>query len=112
MVFACSGAADVGGLTDQAARKLSREKAASMCCTAAVAAGIPEILDKVRAAGRVLVLDGCGKVCAKIVMENAGFAGFSHLQLEDAGFKKGESPVNGENVNEVAVRAESLLRAE
>ena len=39
MVLACSGAADVGGVADGAARALSREKTAVMCCTAAVAAG-------------------------------------------------------------------------
>ena len=44
MTFACSGAADVGAIADQAARKLSKEKTASMCCTAAIAAEIPEIL--------------------------------------------------------------------
>ena len=44
MVFACSGAADVGAISDRAARRLAREKTASMCCTAAIGADIPDIV--------------------------------------------------------------------
>lgn len=36
LIFACSGAADVGAIADQAARKLTREKVGSMFCLAGI----------------------------------------------------------------------------
>ena len=41
MVFSCSGAADVGAISDLAARRIQRERQAFMCCTAAIAANVP-----------------------------------------------------------------------
>jgi uncharacterized metal-binding protein len=38
LVFACSGAADVGELTDRAVRQLHREGVAAMSCLASIAA--------------------------------------------------------------------------
>ena len=37
MVFACSGASNLGCMADRAARALANEETAEMCCTAAVA---------------------------------------------------------------------------
>jgi uncharacterized metal-binding protein len=35
LIFACSGAADVGAVADQAARRMTKEGAGSMFCVAA-----------------------------------------------------------------------------
>lgn len=40
LIFACSGAADLGGVSDQAARKLSAEGTGKMFCLAAIGGGI------------------------------------------------------------------------
>lgn len=98
MVFACSGASDVGGITDAAARQISREKTASMSCIAAIGAGIPDITAKVKCADQILVIDGCDKNCGKVIMEDAGIFNFKHLLLLDLGLKKGESPINEERI--------------
>ncbi|MBX7258276.1 MAG: putative zinc-binding protein [Candidatus Hydrogenedentes bacterium] len=109
MVFACSGASDVGGITDQAARKLSREKVASMSCAAAVAAGIPDILKKVQSADSVLVLDGCDHECAAVVMRKGGFEKFAHVRLKELGLEKGKSPATEENIARVTVACSDVL---
>lgn len=109
MVFACSGAADVGAIADRAARKLSVEKKASMCCTAAIAAGVPEILEKTEGASRVIVLDGCDKVCAKKIMDQAGFSDCAHLELGALGIEKGQSPPTEERVDTVVTAATEAL---
>lgn len=109
MVFACSGAADVGAITDQVARRLNNTKTASMCCTAAVAARIPEIMDKVKNATVLLALDGCPKNCVKTILNQAGFSSIKHLQLDDLGMKKGESPVTVERIEKVFNQAKLLL---
>lgn len=101
MVFSCSGAADVGAITDQAARRLSKEKTASMCCTAAVAAEIPDIMEKVYNTKHILALDGCDKECTGVILSQAGLSNVSHLQLDNLGMKKGESPVTEDRINMV-----------
>ena len=54
LVFACSGAADVGAIADQAARRLSRDGAAQMFCLAGIGGRIPGIVKTTEAAGQVL----------------------------------------------------------
>jgi uncharacterized metal-binding protein len=109
MVFACSGAADVGGITDLAARELAKEGNASMCCTAAIAAKIPEVLDKTKGAEKLLAIDGCSKECTKIVLEKEGFNMFDYLQLEDMGMEKGKSPATPDRIDTVLNAARPLL---
>lgn len=102
LLFACSGAADVGALTDQAARMLTREKAASMYCTAAVAAGVHTALERSASASKLVAIDGCSQCCARKILERAGFTDFAHVELGALGLVKGESPINEENVARVA----------
>lgn len=109
LVFACSGAADVGEIADQAARHLTKEKMASMCCSAAVAADIPEIIEKTQDADRLLALDGCPKDCVKTILQKAGFTNFKHLQLETVGLKKGESPMTESRIETVLNQSRLLL---
>jgi uncharacterized metal-binding protein len=99
LVFACSGAADVGAITDQAARKVQRSKTAYMSCSAAIGAQIPDIINTVQSAKKILVMDGCEKECGRVCFEKAGFKDFIHLQLErDMGMEKRKTPPTEENV--------------
>ncbi|MBI1387177.1 MAG: zinc-binding protein [bacterium] len=107
LVFSCSGAADVGAIADQTARRLSHEKTASMCCVAAIGAGDEEILDIARNAEKILAIDGCSKDCTKIVLDKAGFSNVKHLQLETLGMKKKESPLTEDRV-EAALKSARL----
>ena len=101
LIFACSGAADVGALSDQAARKLTREGAGKMYCLAGIGGRVSGILKTTEAAARILAIDGCPLNCAKNCLEQAGFTKFEHLQLADLGLEKGKSPVNDENIARV-----------
>ena len=104
-VFACSGAADVGDVSDRAARALVREKSASMCCTAAVAAQVTEIIKKVQSADQILAIDGCEHHCAAKVLLEGGFDEFVHVDLALLGMEKGKTPPTEENVALVAETA-------
>jgi uncharacterized metal-binding protein len=110
MVFSCSGAADVGAISDQTARRMAKENLASMCCTAAVAAEIPEILGKVREIETILVIDGCSKNCAKNILNQAGFTNINHFQLEALGMEKGKSPVTEDTVDMLYNLAKEYLK--
>jgi len=97
-VFSCSGAADVGALSDGIARRLSKDGKGKMYCMAAVGANIPEKIAPLKAALGTVTIDGCTSLCARKVMENAGFKPVSY-NLEDFGFKKGKTDVNEESIS-------------
>ena len=92
-LFSCSGAADVGALSDRIARKLSKEGKGKMYCLAAVGANIPKKIAPLKSALGAVTIDGCSSLCAKKVLENAGFKPVSY-NLEDLGFPKGKTEVN------------------
>lgn len=110
LVFSCSGAADVGAIADQAARNLARERVANMCCSAAIAAGVPEVLTKADFATDIVVIDGCDKACTKSIMEKAGFPRCGHVQVTSLGMTKGETPVCDDNILKVVNAATKLFR--
>jgi uncharacterized metal-binding protein len=109
LIFACSGAADVGHLADLAARKLTLNGDGQMFCLAGIGGRVEAILAATRAARRILVIDGCERECAQKTMALAGFSNFEHLQLADLGFQKGRCPVTAERVEIVVQRATELL---
>lgn len=113
LIFACSGAADVGEITDRAARQLTRQGVGKMYCLAGVGGRVRGIVDTTRVASSILAIDGCGLECAKKTLEQAGVESFSHVCLVDIGLKKGETKVSDENVQKVVshVNSPSVRRA-
>jgi uncharacterized metal-binding protein len=109
LVFACSGAADVGALADQAARKMSRDGTGSMFCMGGIGGRVEPILEKTRTAERILAIDGCPLNCVKAALENAGFTEFEHLLVTEQGFEKGRTEVNETNIARVAEAGAALL---
>lgn len=109
LVFACSGASDVGDVADQAARRVSRMKLASMGCLAAVANGLDFAMDPIKAAERIIVIDGCPENCAKLIMEKAGVSSFDHVLLSELGMEKGHTKVDQGNIARVYDRAAEIL---
>lgn len=108
-VFPCSGASDVGGLSDQAARQMTKDGTGKMYCLAGIGGRVDAIMANTRAAGRIVVIDGCQQECARRTMELAGFKGFQHLKLAEMGFKKGETPVTPERVRTVADQGAAMM---
>ena len=110
LIFACSGAADVGAVADQAARKLTRDGAGKMFCLAGVGGRVSGIMKATAAAEKVLAVDGCPLDCAKNCLEQAGFTRFEHLQIADLGMEKGKTEVCQESIDKVvAAGAGELL---
>ncbi len=109
LIFACSGAADVGELSDRAARKMTADGTGKMFCMAGIGGKVDFILETTRSADKVLALDGCPMDCVKRSLENAGFAEFATLRVTDCGFEKGKTDVNEDAVAEIAEKAAELL---
>jgi uncharacterized metal-binding protein len=109
LIFPCSGASDVGGLSDQAGRQMTVDGTGKMYCLAGIGGRVEGIMTNTRGAARVLVIDGCPQECARKTMELAGFKDFQHLKLAEMGFKKGETPLTPARIREVAAKGAELL---
>ena len=111
LIFACSGAADVGAIADRAARKLSQDGAGKMFCLAGVGGRVSGIMETTQAASTILAIDGCPLDCAKNCLQQAGFTRFEHVQLADLGLEKGKTPVTDECIAQVADKGKTVLQA-
>ena len=109
MIFACSGAADVGAIADQAARRLTKKGVGKMFCLAGVGGRVSGIMKTTDAADKILAIDGCPLDCVKNCLEQAGFTKFEHLQLAEIGLEKGKSPVSDAAVARAAAKGKEIL---
>ena len=110
LIFACSGAADVGEISDRAARNMSRDGAGKMFCLAGIGGRIPGIMKMTETASKILAIDGCELDCVKNCFLRADIRQFEHLRVTDLGMKKGNSPATDENIAEVADKGTQKLR--
>ncbi len=109
-VFSCSGAADAGEVTDQAARELSRQGKVKMFCLAGIGGRISGMVKSTEAADQIIAIDGCPLNCARKTLEEAGFSEFEHVELHALGLKKGESPASQEHINIVVEEAVKRIK--
>ncbi|MFZ2145622.1 MAG: putative zinc-binding protein [Sedimentisphaerales bacterium] len=109
LIFPCSGAADVGEISDRAARKLTEDGVGKMFCLAGIGGRIEQIMQKTSSASKILAIDGCGLDCVKNSLEQAGFADFQHLRVDDLGMEKGSSPATEKNINKVAAKGKEMI---
>jgi uncharacterized metal-binding protein len=110
LIFACSGAADVGAIADQAARKLTHEGKGKMFCLAGIGGRISGIMKSTESAEAILAIDGCPLNCAKSTLDQAGFSNYKHLQMAELGLEKGKTPVSEESIAKVAGKGAELLQ--
>ena len=101
LIYACSGAADVGEIADQAARRLRSKGYAKMTCLAGVGAGLSGYVESAKGADFVIAIDGCATACAKKSLERIGVNPISYI-LTDMGLEKGETPVTEKIIYEVS----------
>jgi uncharacterized metal-binding protein len=101
LIFACSGATDVGEIADRAARKITQNGTGTMFCLAGIGGRVEGIMKKTQAASDILAIDGCDLDCVKKCLEHAGFKEFQHMRVTDLGMKKGKTPATNENIEKV-----------
>ena len=99
-VLSCSGACDVGHISDLVARKLSKEGIRKMNCLAVVGAGIENSIETFRKSN-VLIIDGCPVDCGKKIADAAGINGYSYVRVTDLGLEKGKTKVTAAAVQSV-----------
>ena len=107
-VVSCSGASDLGQLSDLVARKLRDNKVRKMNCLGMVAIENQPLIEAFKSAN-VLVIDGCPVDCGRKIMEKAGVSEFHHLRLTDLGYQKGKTAVTEEVLDEIYEKAEVIF---
>lgn len=112
LIFACSGASDLGRISDMAARSLTKDGVGKMYCLAGIGGRVPDIIKNTKAAWMLVAIDGCELDCAKKTLELAGFTQVEHLRLESLGMEKGKTPVTQENIARVTSRVRDMVGVE
>lgn len=102
LIFACSGGADVGAISDLAARKMTTNGAGKMFCLAGIGGRVEGIIKTTDAATKLLAIDGCPMDCAKKCLEKAGYKNFEHIRITDLGLEKGASPATVDNIKKIS----------
>lgn len=103
VVLACSGASNVGHLSDLAARELTGRGVARMGCLAGAAARAAGTLNALQPASLIVVVDGCATQCGRRTVMEGGWQNTLFLRADELGMKRGETPVNEENLHRLAV---------
>lgn len=108
MVLACSGASDVGHITDLVARKLRSNNVRKMNCLAIVGAGIEKSIENFKKKN-ILVIDGCSVDCGKQIMDKNGFKNYQYMRVTDLGYIKGHTHVSEDVINAVFEMAKTYV---
>lgn len=110
LVFTCAGAAYSGQVANHSGVTLHREKDANLFCIAAVAAGLPEKIERAQKAAMRVAIDGCEDQCCKIILEKAGLPVDVHVIVTDQGVeKKPEKPRMAEDSAMVVAKVRQAL---
>jgi len=102
MMVACSGASNVGQLSNQAAVELTREGFGKMFCLAAVGAHLGSFVQAAKKAQHLVAIDGCPVACAKHLLQHAEVPLHAYVVLYDLGIEKtGNTVLTNEEVEKV-----------
>jgi uncharacterized metal-binding protein len=88
MILACSGASNVGQLSNQAAVELTREGFGQMFCLAAIGAHLPKFVRYAKNVPAMVAIDGCSLGCIRAILEHAEVPLGKYIVLTELGFEK------------------------
>ena len=71
MILTCSGASNVGQLSNQAAVELTQEGFGKMFCLAGIGGHLSGFVQSAKDVLQMVAIDGCEVGCAKAVLEHA-----------------------------------------
>jgi uncharacterized metal-binding protein len=111
IIYACSGASNVGEISDHIARKLRDENYGKMSCLSGVGADLSGYIETARGSDESVVIDGCPARCGRKIFEKHGIPA-RFLVLSDFGLEKGKTPVTEDVVEQMIDKIKNGIRAE
>jgi uncharacterized metal-binding protein len=88
MILACSGASNVGQLSNQAAVELTQEGFGKMFCLAGIGGHLDGFVQSAKDVPQMVAIDGCPLGCAKAVLEHAQVPLQAYLLVTNLGIEK------------------------
>ncbi len=88
MILACSGASNVGQLSNRAAVELTQEGFGKMFCLAGIGGKLSGFVQSAKDVPQMIAIDGCEVACAKATLEEAGVPLKDYLVLTSLGIEK------------------------
>jgi len=88
MILACSGASNVGQLSNRAAVELTQEGFGKMFCLVGIGGGLSGFVQSAKDTPGMIAIDGCDVGCAKATLERAGVPLKDYLVLTSLGIEK------------------------
>jgi uncharacterized metal-binding protein len=112
-IFPCTGAANVGQLSNKIAIELDKQGIGNLMCTVGIGARAPGLMKSAEASDRIITIDGCPVNCATKTMELAGFKVDRQIVISDLGIKKTKDrDLKDEEVTEVLGKVIEILQSE
>lgn len=88
MILACSGASNVGQLSNQAAVELTQEGFGKMFCLAGIGGKLSGFVQSAKDVPRMVVIDGCQIGCARAILKEVGLPLSFYLVVTEEGMEK------------------------
>jgi uncharacterized metal-binding protein len=88
IIYSCSGASNVGQLSNEVALSISESGKASMGCLIGLGAEISTMVMNAISADSVIVVDGCSQCCGKKMLEKAEIPNVKSFVITEMGVKK------------------------
>ena len=107
LLYACSGAADVGQVADLVARRLDDEEWGGMSCLSGIGADLSGFIESAKEADNIII-DGCPVGCGRKMFETRGLP-FTEIVMTQQGLVKGSSPATLEVVERMAETVKTVL---
>ena len=83
MILACSGASNVGQLSNKAAIELTKEGYGKMFCLAGIGGQLSGFVQSAKDLPNLVAIDGCQVGCAKAILDQVGIAPTCYIVLTD-----------------------------
>ena len=113
MILACSGASNVGQLSNQAAVELTREGFGQMFCLAAIGAHLEKFVRYSKNVPTMAAIDGCSLGCIRAILEHAEVPLRSYVVLTELGFEKSmDSDLGRADIEKVKQAVRSSMRSD
>jgi uncharacterized metal-binding protein len=112
LICVCSGASNVGQISNKAAMVFGEEGTGRFFCLAGIGGNIARMVDTARDEEMRVVIDGCPTGCGKATLERAGVKADVHVVVTDLGVKKQHNfNFTDEEVSQVVAKVKESLQS-